>query len=172
MRKMAGFSLYELLISCAILSVLTGMALPAYSTWRKDAAYKEVAQAFFGALREARQRAISSGLEHRVEFDLDVGRYRMTHGNRALNSTDSSWDQNVVRDWVSLSSGIIIKSLSDCTKSTGTDNIHMNPNGSANSRYICVMDENSQPRYRVGVPYSTTGKSVIKHWNSASNSWD
>lgn len=172
MKKTAGFSLYELLVSCACLGILTCMALPAFTAWLKDAAYKEAAQAFFSALREARQRAITTTLEHRVEFDLDNGRYRMTHGDRSNNSTESSWDQNVVHDWDSVGPEVVVRSLSACTNSTGIDKIHLNPNGTGTSRYICVMDENAQRRYRVGIPYSTTAKAVIKRWNGTTNDWD
>lgn len=172
MSKTAGFSLYELLVTCACLGVVTCMAMPAFTTWLKDAAYREAAQNAFGALREARQLAISTMLEHRVEFDLDNDRFRVTHGDRMNNSTESSWDQNVVHDWDSLNPNVMLNSLSACTKSTGVEKIQLNPNGTSSSRYICIMDENGQPRYRVGVPYSTTGKAVIKRWNSATNDWE
>ncbi|MEJ2200046.1 MAG: hypothetical protein P8X63_03385 [Desulfuromonadaceae bacterium] len=172
MTKMTGFSLYELLVVCALLSILIGMAMPACFSWRKEAEYRATARAFLGALREARQRAITTMLEHRVEFDLDNGRYRMTHGDRANNSSAASWDQNVVYDWDDFPPEVLVRSLSTCSKSTGMENIHLNPNGTSSSRYVCVMNWSVQRKFRVGVPYSTTGKAVIKRWNPATDAWE
>ena len=143
---------------------LTPIAYPNFKEWIRNLEYKGAAQDVASMLREARSRAIGTNLGHRVEFIVgaEPDQYRMTRGNRAYNSTDSSWDSNVVISWVDLPLIVDLKANADCSVATGTVSIKFNPNGTGSSRYVCIMDKEGNTRYRVGVPSSTTGRVLVQ----------
>lgn len=167
----AGFTLLELIIALFMIGILLALAAPNYSQWLEAGRYRKTARGFVSALREARARAVSENLEHRVEFDLDAGAFRMTHGNRPMNSTDSSWDNNVIFGWIELP-GQTIWANESCDVGEGTVNIHLNPDGSGGSRYICLFDQQEKPYFRIGIPHAATGQVVTTRWNTTHEAWE
>jgi prepilin-type N-terminal cleavage/methylation domain-containing protein len=166
MKRQEGFTLVEILVSLGILGILTTLALPPLSTWNSNANYRKLAREFTSALRFTRSEAIKSNLEHRLEVDLDNRRYRLVHGNRASLSTESSWNlpENLVIDWSVLPPGPILRANLNCSTSTGIIKIHFNPFGSANSYYLCIIDDSNINRFQVGVSHTSTGRIVIRKW--------
>jgi len=160
MSKQEGITLLEMLIVLSILGLLTAVAMPTYAAWRENAHYKEAARSIASALREARIMAISRNLECRVDFDVDEGRYRVMQGDMAYGSTTFT---TVRRGWVEVSEVVILKGNDTCDSSADLS-IQFNPNGTGNSRYICVMDNSASPvlKYKVAVKSSTTGRVVIE----------
>lgn len=160
MSKQEGFTLLEMLIAMGIMGLLAAIAMPTYAAWRESARYRDAARSIASALREARTAAISRNCECRVEFDIDGGRYRVTHGDLAYGSSDFS---AVLRDWRGVGGSVLLRGNKTC----GSDvdlNVQFNPNGTGNSRYICIMDKSSPPvlKFRVGIPSSTTGRVIIE----------
>jgi prepilin-type N-terminal cleavage/methylation domain-containing protein len=166
-----GFTLLELVIVLCILGILVAVAFPKIGYWRKESQYREAARDLASAMREARSRAITTNRQYRVEVDLDSCRSRIVHGNRPIRSTPSSWDHNVVSDWVSVPAGEL-RANSDCNSTSGIVSITFNSLGSSNSRYLCIMDNSGQRRFRVGVGYTSTGKVTVTRWDEVENSWE
>jgi Tfp pilus assembly protein FimT len=166
MYKHGGFTLVEILVSLCFLGVLMTLALPAFSSWSEDANYRKIARDLTSALQLTRSKAIKSNLEHRLEIDLVNSRYRLVHGNRATLSSDASWllSQNIVFDWEKLPPGPILRATLNCSTTTGTIKIHFNPLGTANSYYLCIIDDLNKNRFQVGVSHSSTGRIVIRKW--------
>jgi len=168
MKQYQGFTVIELLICLAIISIMAGMALPSLQNFIRSSAEKDAAYNILAALRLARNEAIVRNLEYQVAFDLDHKRMWLERGNLPDNST--SW--SVVRTFESVHPSVDLATKYDCSHTGGdgtlsADNyIQFNPNGTcgssgfANSRYICVL-KGGTIQYRTGVPSSSTGRSCI-----------
>lgn len=159
----SGFSEVEALVVVALVGLMSVLAAPSLSQMGQNLAYREGAREILMSLRTARSLAVTMNREHRVEFDVDGRRFRLTRGDQASGSTN--WDM-VVTDWVAAPEGVLLMRNSDC--GNGSDvSIHFNPNGTAGSQYVCVMDDNGAKRYRVGVPSSTTGRVKAEKWSGS-----
>ncbi|MBI2400489.1 MAG: hypothetical protein HYV23_05455, partial [Deltaproteobacteria bacterium] len=116
---------------------------------------KEAAWGILSGFRLSKQMALSTNLEHRVEFDMDARRYRLARGNMPSGSTiwtgAGSWSS--ISDEVGWASG-------DACDGTADLNIVFKPNGSAAFGMICVKDGASVVKYRVSVN-ATSGRAVI-----------
>lgn len=165
-----GFTLLELIVVIAIVAILAAIGFPQLNLYRAEAAQKEAATEVFYALRLARSSAVSHNREYRVAFDLDSRRYWLEQGDAPNNS--SNW--NSIRNLGQFSVGLVMATKADCSHTTGdgssvtADNhIHFNPNGtcgssgSANSRYVCVLDTAGGAKYRSGVPSTSLGRVKI-----------
>ncbi len=139
-----GFSLVEVLVIVAIVGLIAAIAIPNISVWLRSMKYKETAWDILSKSRLARQLAITRNREHRVEFDIDGRRYRVTQGNASSGST--SWTQ--IRPWKSLDSQVNWATGQTCDG--GADiNVTFYPNGTADSATICIMDTDNTRKYRV-----------------------
>lgn len=152
----------ELLCALAIMLILITFSAPSFVKWRENGLYRSAARELVSSTRESRMRAIKTNLEHRVEIDINNRRYRLTHGNRAANSTASSWGNNVIRDWTLLPQAIQLRANVDCDLTQGTVFMHFNPSGSSNTRYICVFDLHGARHFQVGVGFAATGCVTVR----------
>ena len=135
-----GFTAIEAIIVLAIIAVLSAISTPLYGQWSKNAEYRASARTVLFALREARSRAITNNLEHRVEFESANRRYRVTRGNRASNS--NNWS-TVVSDWVSLPQNVLMHA--------NVEKIQLNTNGTANGGTIQIQDQMAITKYEVRI---------------------
>lgn len=178
--KTEGFTLLELMVAVAVLSLLTALTTPYFLDWRRSARHKAAARAVASVLREARSRAVTNNVEYEVEFDLNRARYCLKEGNRAEGST--VW--SAASEWVDFPAGVFIGSGEDCANLPDPANtvkkaniIQFNPNGTggskgtANSHYICILDNGYEKIFRAGIWSSTTGRVVIHRWNAADHEW-
>lgn len=172
MFKQAGFTLLELVVVVAMLGLLTAIAMPSYAFWREQAVYRKVARELASALRETRSRAIQSNLEHRLEVDLKQKRFRLTHGDRPANSSSAAWNESIVFDWIVIPEQAVLRGNQACNKEDAVLNFHFNPNGTANSLYLCILDPSGERRYQLGVPYTITGRTVVRKWRTSTAMWE
>jgi prepilin-type N-terminal cleavage/methylation domain-containing protein len=162
MVRQRGYTLLELIVVLGILSILATISILHYARWMESAQYRAAAREIASAMRESRSRAIQTNLQHRFELDLAARQWRIVRGDRATQSSSSSWENNVVKDWQSLQGHLLLKGNKSCTVTDETIRIVFNPSGTSNARYICVNDAAGELRFQVAVPYSTTGRVVVK----------
>jgi len=135
-----GFTLLEAVIVIALIAIISAIAVPLSLQWAQNNEYRASARKILYVLREAKSSAIASNLEHRVEFENENRRYRVTRGNRSNNSIDWS---TVIYDWTVLPPGVHL--------STNVDLIQVNTNGTANGGTISIKDETNRIRYEVRI---------------------
>lgn len=135
-----GFTLIEVIIVVSLVMLLSAIAVPSYVQWSRNAEYRVSARNIFYLLRETRSKAITSNLEHRVEFEPVNRRYRVIRGNRSSNS--ANWN-TVICDWIVLPPKVQLD--------INVDVIHMNTNGTANGGTIKIQDNANTTKYEVRI---------------------
>ena len=154
-----GFLKVELLVTLAIVSLSIVLATPYLRKTGQNLSYRQAAREVLAALREARSLTVSQYREYRVEFNVSGNRFRIVRGDQPSGSSNWSY---VVRDWISFPHGVVMRRNKKCDGKTDAA-IHFNPNGTANSLYICVMDQDNRKRYMVGVADSVTARVKVEN---------
>ena len=159
-RSERGMTLLELLVVVGILATISALSIPDFVSWRKQAQYRLAAREMADVMRTARTRAITRNLEQRVEIEVENCRYRLMEGDRPTNSTDFD---TVVTDWVDLPPEVALKKNLACN-SDADSKLQFNPNGSAQSGYVCIVEATSPDvcHFKVGVASSTCGRVVVR----------
>lgn len=169
----------ELIVVIAFIGVLSAIAYPSFSQWRENAQYKEVARQLVSAMMQAKGKAISTNLEHEMEFDLGANTYLLRQGNRASNTRlysayPGDWEE--IHGDQSLPGHIDLRAQSDCSdNSSSSYRIQFLPNGTMEINdtddAICLLDKSAGVnKFRAAVTSATTGRVVLEKWNGSS--WD
>lgn len=163
-----GFTLVELIIAMALGAILMAIAYPNFRAWQQSASYKEVSRKLASTMLDARARAVTSNREHRVTVTLDssagnsANTYAMEIGNRSRNST--TWDP-VANGSGTLTSGVEVRGVDDCSQTDGTIVVIFTPKGGAPgagpATGLCVMDTAGVQKFAVGVVDANTGRVAI-----------
>jgi prepilin-type N-terminal cleavage/methylation domain-containing protein len=152
-----GYSVTEMVIVVAIVGVLAAVAIPPFMQMRSGLEYRQVSRDIASALREARNKAITTNRQHRLEFDpvVPCRRYRVTQGDRAYNS--AVWTTN--QSWITIPQSVTLSTIPNLA------NIEFNPNGTAAnlapavSVTINIMDTAAAVKHRAQV--TSIGKITI-----------
>ena len=137
-RLLTGFALVEILIVIAIFGVLTAIAAPGISAWVETFHFKNTIREIGITMQLARMKAITSGVEYRVVFDLDAETFCLERGNQA-DGSDMWIPEGVVSD---VSSWVDIAFVNSYT--TGKRNKQFNPNGTSSSGSLRLNNAKGQ----------------------------
>lgn len=79
-----GFTLIELVVTLAVLTIMMAIALPATSGWRKNAQYKETTRDVVSLLRRARSLAVRQNQIISVTIDPANRKYSLNGAETIL----------------------------------------------------------------------------------------
>lgn len=155
LRKTAsekGLTLMEMLVVIAIIIILSALALPSYLEFRRNIVYRDVTRDIVSFMRNAKNQAIVTNREQRLEFDGALRRYGLRSGDR-VNSTN--WlSVPVTQVWIPYKSEI------NMNVSAAIDGpisfIVFNPNGTVDpgpavDSTVTIVDTNGTERFRVRI---------------------
>jgi prepilin-type N-terminal cleavage/methylation domain-containing protein len=88
-RTQSGFSLIEVMVTMAIIGILTAIAIPSYLSWKPGYKLRDSVSQVRGDLNRAKMRAIETRKQCQIVFPADgSGTYQINDGNRMMNSND------------------------------------------------------------------------------------
>lgn len=128
MKKNLGFTLMEVLIVVAILTILMTISIPNFIAWKDNTRLKRAANDIYNALQRAKMGAIKENRNWSVSFDTAKGRYSIIDW---VNGTFGDADDITVEtfDLASYGSGIAYgHGAATKTIAGDTDNVSFSDN--------------------------------------------
>lgn len=146
----SGFTLTELMVVVAIISILVLAAIPAFSVWLPGYKLKTSAQDLYSHMQSTKLRAIKQNTVTGVSFFVSPDRYLYTGAGTPI--TVSLGDYGY---------GINFDGPGGETFDTGS--VVFDSRGFSNSGYAYVSNEKNTAYYRIGT--LTTGVVRLQKWN-------
>jgi len=135
-HRQGGFTLTEVMVTVAIMAIMTGIAIPSLLAWMPDIQLRNAATELKGAFIRARSLAINQGTEYRVLIDPAQGTYQVERGNLMNNA--NQWTP--VSATLPLDGGIIVTSTSPQMEMAGsTPFVRFGVNGSVTTNVDSLM---------------------------------
>lgn len=159
-RKLAGFTLIELMVAIALLGILAGIALPAFDAMSLNSRLRTYANDFAAAARLARSEAVKRNGPVRLCMTADG----------ATCTTSGSWEQGwlvvtaadeVVRAWPAVRDGYHVISSANVLA------FQANGLGPGMTALVCRETPSVGPSERV-VTVSTLGRTDVEVTTNAS----
>ena len=100
MQKQSGFTIVELIIVIALLSIMAAVGIPNYLNWLPDIRLKSAARNLKSDMMLAQQRAIRENASVAVVFTPGAKSYRIFVDNGAGGGTVNDWIQNGTEDFM------------------------------------------------------------------------
>lgn len=142
-----GFTVVELIVVIGIIAVLTAIAVPSFFTMTSRTAVKRTIRDVTVELKAARQLAISRNKQYMVVFTDST---TDTVSRQFRTNTSSAWVYDDSRAKRTFDSRVNLNS--------GSDTVTFNPNGSAETKTICIENVSDlSDKMKVDV-YNITGR--------------
>ncbi len=153
-RSTKGITLIELVVVMVLIGILSAIATPSFLQWRQNLEYRQAARDIVSMLRNARNQAISTNVQYRVEFDAPNRKYGLRTGNSAGNT---DWNDLAVNptpaNWVMLPQGVAMNPSANVV----AGGIVFSPNGTSTAAStVQILDVVPAARYTVNV--ATSGR--------------
>jgi len=156
-RFSKGFTLVEILIVIAIFGVLTAIAAPGISAWVETFKFKNTIREIGITMQLARMKAIASGVEYRVVFNLDAETFCLERGNQA-DGSDTWIPEGVVIDVSSWADIAFVNSYT-----TGKRNKQFNSNGTSSTGSIRLNNAKGK-KYKITLTPATGYITIAEGW--------
>ena len=146
MRKQAGFTLIELIITISIVAIVLSVAIPNFIGWGPERRLAGAAGDIQGALQTARLVALKENSAATVNFDINAESYTVTVNGRTVRSGQ-------------MPAGVDLASVTDLGTNTPTSAIAFNSRGLASpSVDIRVNGSSSSTPRRIRLNLSGSSK--------------
>ena len=159
---LVGFTLIELMITIAVISIIAGMGGVAFNKQLPHYRLRGDTRTVASSLIMTRMKATSTGLQYAIEFDLDASpqKYVLQQGN--LSSASTSWTNQPYLRQLSPTVGIDNVIDDGGAKTSGTARIIYNPNGSSGTGQVFLGS--AVDGYKVILTPATGRVQKIKGW--------
>ena len=138
LKNRKGFTLTELMIITAIVGIMASITIPNIIGWMPRYRLKTITRDIYSTLQLARMRAVATGFEYQISFDLSNETYSISKGDSSSGST--SWTQEGGVSTVPYEIDIV--SLSGSITS-----LHFNPTGScSNATTITIRNSDGDEK--------------------------
>ena len=144
LRLNSGFTLIELMITIAIISIIAGIGGVAFNKELPHYKLRGDTRTVASSLLMTRMKATSTGLQYAIEFDLDANpqKYVLQQGNASSGST--SWSNQPYQRKLSVTVSIAQVTDDGGAKTTGTARVICNPNGSSGTGLVFLGTKSGQ----------------------------
>jgi len=162
MRNQFGFTLIELMVTVAIVGIVSSLAVAGYLSWKPGYVFRGAVSQIRGDLNRAKMRAVETRRQCKVEFSQNG--YQIFDGNQVMAS--SVWTIYKTRDFTDYPQ-VIIKDLLVGPPRAVSDigaskpRVIFSPRGTANNGAVYVEHPNMSG---VDISVNTTGRINIT-WN-------
>ncbi len=157
--RQRGYSLVEVLTALSVLSILIGAFGATWLSLSNERGLHDAARQATSAMRLARTKAVATGLEHRVAFDIGTDSYRIEKGDKMFKS--DMWYP--ITDWERVSESVDMYKV---TAFTG-GKVSFNVNGTVEGVNGAVYFKNTKEQKVRARVMSATGNIKIqeeKEW--------
>lgn len=180
-----GFTLTELMVTIAVLGILTAIAIPGFSSWLPDYRLKSAARDVYSNMQSAKMGAVKENMTWRIVFDTGAGSYSIWSPgpNGTWDGYAGDDEQIKTVDLSSYKSGVGYghgNATTNATSGGGTfpdDNVSYSSNlavfnsrGTGTAGYVYLENKKGTTTYAVST-LSSGGVRLVK-WNSSTSAWE
>ncbi len=173
MEEQDGFTMLELIIVIAVISVMAAIAVPNFLSWLPQYRLKSAARDLYSNLQRAKIGAIKSNKKWAIVFNADARTYEICSGKGPDNSWGGTNDvvkKIVLSDYgsnITFGNGSATKPVATTfgngiTYSRPTDVAVLNSRGTSNSGYVYLT--NSTNIACIAVGSSSSGVVKFLEW--------
>lgn len=169
-----GMTLLELIVALAVVSILMGTAAFAFHQWQSVLQSKTLARQMASMLRASRAESVSTQREVRVKFLAEgeaPGAASLCFQQRGNLSQASTLWEDRPGSRLEFPRQQRMGYTSGCESAAAPKYLSFNPDGTSNTLYVCVQQEDEnhllQKQFAVGVSSASTGRIVLLRWNPA-----
>ena len=170
-KKESGFTLIETMIIAAILAILAGVAIPAFTQWLPNYRLRSAAQDFYSNLQSAKMEAVKANASRSVVFDPLNNRYTKADGTTVVSLDEYNSDVSFGKGNATLQADNVSLLGSDYVIFDPTDNEAIfNSRGMCESSGYIYITNSKDTAYAIGTLAS--GVILLRKWNESSNLWE
>ncbi|MCX5837335.1 MAG: type II secretion system protein [Deltaproteobacteria bacterium] len=143
-----GFSLIELMIVIALISIMLAVAVPTWQKYRANTDLKTAAREVMADLSNARQQAVAENLDvYRLTFNVTGNDYALTRTDTGV----ALWTKSVAL----LGSGVVIDSVN-----FGGSDISLNKRGTVSNGNLVLRNSLGS---RAKITVNITGRTYVEY---------